>query len=92
MEIIDAEKGVTHMRAVGVNEQAAGLTWMWAGARPAPAAGAGCLRWLVSTTLASASSPHLWALAPAPDADVRPHRARAGASTCPGCRCRASLL
>ena len=44
------------MRAAGVNEPAAGLTWMWAGARLATAAGAGCLRWLVSTTPASASS------------------------------------
>ena len=65
---------------------------MWAGARPAPAAGAGCLRWLVSTTQASASSPRLRARAPAPGADVRLPRARAGASTCPGCRRRAALL
>ena len=41
MGIIDAGEGDTHMRAVGVNEPAAGLTWMWAGARPATAAGAG---------------------------------------------------
>ena len=45
MGIICAGEGVTHMRAVGVNEQAAGGTWMWAGARPVPAAGTGCLRW-----------------------------------------------
>ena len=38
------------MRAVGLNEPPAGGTWMWAGARPAPASGAGCLHWLVSTT------------------------------------------
>ena len=37
------------MRAVFMNEQAAGWTWMWVGARPAPAAGAGCLHWSVST-------------------------------------------
>ena len=37
-------EGSTHIRAVGVNEQAAGGTWMWAGATPAPAAGSGCLR------------------------------------------------
>ena len=92
MGIIDAGEGDTHMRAVGVNEPAAGLTWMWAGARLATAAGAGCLRWLVSTTPASASSPRLRARAPAPGADVRLPRARAGASTCPGCRRRAALL
>ena len=80
------------MRAVGVNEQAAGLTWMWAGARPAPAAGAGCLRWLVSTTQASASSPCLRARAPSLAADVRPRRALASISTCPDCRRQAALL
>ena len=58
------------MRAVGVNEQAAGGTWMWEGARPEQAAGAGCLRWLVSTTPASANSPRLQAQAPIQAADV----------------------
>ena len=61
--IIGAGEGAIHMR---VNEPAAGGTWMWAGARPAPAVGASCLCWLVSTTPASASSPSLWARAPAP--------------------------
>ena len=42
--------------------QATGGTWMWAGARPAQAAGAGCLRWQVSTTPASTSSHSLQAL------------------------------
>ena len=59
MGVIGAGVGATHMRAVGVNEQAAGGIWMRAGARPAPAAGAGLLRWPVSTTPASASSPRL---------------------------------
>ena len=39
-------------------------------------AAAGCLRWPVSTMQASASSCRLWALAPAPAADVCPRRAR----------------
>ena len=74
---------------------------MWARASPAPAAGPGCLRWLVSTTPASASSPRrrrsprLRARAPAPAADVRLRRAQAGTSTCrscPGCKRRAALL
>ena len=80
------------MRAVRVNEQAAGGTWMWAGARPEQAAGACCLLWLVSTMQASVSSPHLRALAPTPAADVRQHLAWGGASTCQGSRCRAALL
>ena len=38
--------GATHMRAVGVDELGAGGTWMWAGARSAPAAGAAvCADW-----------------------------------------------
>ena len=77
MGIIGAGEGATHMRAVGVDEPAAGGTWMWAGARPAPAAGAGCLCWLVSTTLASASAAALPVFG-----RMRPHRplmcARAG--------------
>ena len=92
MGIICAGEGVTHMRAVGVNEQAAGGTWIWAGARPVPAAGTGCLRWLVSTRQASASAPSLLALAPAPTADVRQRRAQASASTCPCCRRPTALL
>ena len=80
------------MRAVGVNELAAGGTWMWAGARPAPAVGAGCLRWSVHTTPACTISPSLLALAPAQASDVLTRLARAGASTCPSCRCWAGLL
>ena len=46
----------------------------------------------ITCTQASASSPSLLALAPAPTAYVRQSRAQAGTSTCPCCRRRAVLL
>ena len=60
------------------------------GGKACAGSGRGCLRWLV--TAASASSPRRRARARAPTADVRPPRARAGASTCLGCRCLAAML
>ena len=84
MGIISTGEGATRvMRAVGVYKRAGG-TGMWAGARQAPAAGAGCQRLPLGTTQASAAL--------AVFGRWRSRQTRAGSSTCPGCRRRVALL
>ena len=83
MGIVGTGAGATHMRAVGVedSEQAAGGTWMWAGARPALAEGAAvCAGWNHTGQRELSPAPGAGALPCRCQADVRPPLARAGAS------------